>query len=237
MNNPLLDEMSGEEALITFSSVSKEYISGEKRLLILDGIDFSLYRGMSVAITGKSGSGKSTMLNLAGGLDRPTAGSVIFLGRDLAKMHDRELSEFRNRHVGFVFQSHILLEDFSALENVCIPSMIAGEPMKLIRKRAQGLLERVGLAQRMSHHPQKLSGGERQRVAICRALMNNPSLVIADEPTGSLDEEASLQIENLLMDMVKEEGKTLLLVTHENQLAQKCASVFLLHNRMLEATQ
>lgn len=234
MNNESMVLGTDREELLSFRGVSKEYTSGEKRLLILDSIDFSIKPGMSVAITGKSGSGKSTMLNLAGGLDAPTIGSVMFLGKDLARMNDRELSEFRNRHVGFIFQSHVLLDDFTALENVCIPAMISGGLLRQVRSRAANLLERVGLSDRMTHHPQKLSGGERQRVAICRALMNNPSLVIADEPTGSLDEEASLQIETLLMDIVREQGKTLLLVTHDNQLAHTCAFVYLLHNRKLE---
>ena len=223
-----------DKALLVFKQVSKEYASGEKRLMILEGLDFSLQTGSSVAITGKSGSGKSTMLNLAGGLDIPTSGTVVFLGRNLAGMGDRELSAFRNRHVGFVFQSHILLDDFSALENVCIPSLIHGEPLPVVRDRASRLLSRVGLEDRMNHFPQKLSGGERQRVAICRALINNPPLIIADEPTGSLDEEAASQIENLLMDMVREEGKTLLLVTHDMQFAKRCGSVYLLHNRNIE---
>ena len=234
MSNGSQESITAADELLCFRGVSKEYISGEKRLLILDSIDFSIKRGMSVAITGKSGCGKSTMLNLAGGLDSPTLGSVRFLGKDLARMNDRELSEFRNRQVGFIFQSHVLLDDFSALENVCIPALIAGGTLRQVRSRAASLLERVGLSDRMTHHPQKLSGGERQRVAICRALMNNPSLVIADEPTGSLDEEASLQIESLLMDMVREQGKTLLMVTHDTQLAHTCASVYLLHNRNLE---
>ncbi|PKL12441.1 MAG: ABC transporter ATP-binding protein [Spirochaetae bacterium HGW-Spirochaetae-8] len=234
MSNGSQDLIATADELLRFRGVSKEYTSGEKRLLILDNIDLSIKRGMSVAITGKSGCGKSTMLNLAGGLDSPTLGSVMFLGKDLARMNDRELSDFRNRQVGFIFQSHVLLDDFSALENVCIPALIAGGTLRQARSRAASLLDRVGLSDRMTHHPQKLSGGERQRVAICRALMNNPSLVIADEPTGSLDEEASLQIENLLMDMVREQGKTLLMVTHDTQLAHTCASVYLLHNRNLE---
>jgi len=234
MSDGTVELSTDADELLSFHRVSKEYTSGDKRLLILDEIELSIKRGMSIAITGKSGSGKSTMLNLAGGLDSPTVGSVMFLGKDLALMNDRELSEFRNSQVGFIFQSHVLLDDFTALENVCIPALIAGGRLRQVRTRAASLLERVGLLDRLSHHPQKLSGGERQRVAICRALMNNPSLVIADEPTGSLDEEASLQIETLLMDMVREQGKTLLLVTHDNQLARTCASVYLLHNRRLE---
>ncbi|WP_422480583.1 ABC transporter ATP-binding protein [Pleomorphochaeta sp. DL1XJH-081] len=223
-----------EKPLLEFTGVSKTYISGESQLSILQQIDFSLPSGVSVAITGKSGSGKSTFLNIAGGLDKPTSGDVNFLGKALRHMHDKELSEFRNRHIGFIFQSHILLDDFSALENVCIPSLIRGEPKKNVSRRAAQLLERVGLSDRMDHRPNKLSGGERQRVAFCRALVNSPELLIADEPTGSLDEQSSRGIEELLFDLVREQGKTLLLVTHDMQLARKCAVVYLLHNRELQ---
>lgn len=223
------------DELLRFSAVSKEYVSGESRLLILDQIDFTLYRGTSVAITGKSGSGKSTFLNLAGGLDRPTGGSVLFMRKSLSSMGDRELSGFRNRHVGFVFQSYILLEDFTALENVCAPALIGGTSMRVVEPLATQLLERVGLGDRLTHRPQKLSGGERQRVAICRALIHDPELIIADEPTGSLDEGSAASIENLFFELVQEKHKTLLLVTHDEQIASRCSVVYLLHNKHLEA--
>lgn len=222
------------ESLLEFSQVSKRFFSGDTELLILDTIDFSLPEGTSVAITGKSGSGKSTFLNIAGTLDKPSSGSVWFKGRDLARMHDRELSRFRNRHIGFVFQSHILLDDFSAVENVCVPALINGDSRRVSVRRATELLERVGLADRLHHKPGKLSGGERQRVAICRALVNRPDLVIADEPTGSLDEDSSATIESLLFDLVREADRTLLMVTHDAQLASRCSHVFLLHNRSLQ---
>ncbi|MDD2297319.1 MAG: ABC transporter ATP-binding protein [Sphaerochaetaceae bacterium] len=222
------------EQLLRFESVTKTYISGESRLVILEDLDLSVPSGTSVAITGKSGSGKSTLLNLAGGLDKPTAGSVLFLGRNVGKMHDKALSAFRNRHIGFVFQSHILLEDFNALENVCVPALIRGDGRQATIQRATQLLKRVGLADRLDHRPQKLSGGERQRVAICRALINQPDLIIADEPTGSLDEASASDIETLLLEMVKEEGRTLLLVTHNPLLAARCSSVYLLQNRQLQ---
>lgn len=222
------------EELLQFTSVSKAYKSGDSRLLILENLSLSIPRGVSIAVTGKSGSGKSTLLNIAGGLDRPTSGSVSFQGSVLGSMSDRELSEFRNRHIGFVFQSHILLDDFSALENVTVPALIRGVRSGIAQKRAVELLQRVGLEERMHHRPQKLSGGERQRVAICRALINDPAIIIADEPTGSLDEESSTGIERLLLDLVQEEQKTLLLVTHDAQLARQCSTVYLLHNRMIQ---
>lgn len=222
------------DVLLEFKQVTKSFVSGDRSLMILEEIDFFLEAGTSVAITGKSGSGKSTFLNLAGALDKPTSGSVWFRGRNLVNLGDRHISAFRNRHIGFIFQSHILLDDFSALENVCIPALIGGMRANEVVKRSTALLERVGLGDRLHHKPNKLSGGERQRVAICRALVNGPELVIADEPTGSLDEEASEGIESLLMDMVKEEGKTLLLVTHDAQLAKRSSIVYLLHNRALQ---
>lgn len=222
------------ESVLRLTHVSKKFLSGDSELLILEHIDLVLEMGRSVAITGKSGSGKSTLLNLVGGLDSPTSGAVYLRNRKLSDMRDKELSEFRNKNIGFVFQSHILLDDFSALENVCVPALIGGQSARVASQRAKELLDRVGLADRMNHRPQKLSGGERQRVAICRALINKPELIIADEPTGSLDEESSGEIERLLLDLVREEEKTLLLVTHDQQLAKKCDVVYLLHNRVLQ---
>ncbi len=222
------------EQLLRFEAVSKAFASGDSQLVILEDLELIVAPGTSVAITGKSGSGKSTLLNLAGGLDKPSSGAVLFLGRNVGKMDDKELSAFRNRHIGFVFQSHVLLDDFDALENVCVPALIRGERYASAKKRALHLLERVGLEDRLHHRPQKLSGGERQRVAICRALINQPDIIIADEPTGSLDEAASSDIETLLLEMVKEEGRTLLLVTHDKQLAVRCDEVYLLHNKKLQ---
>ncbi len=221
------------EELLLFEEVTKAYPSGSTLLTILEDLTFSIRGESSVAIVGKSGSGKSTLLNLAGGLDKPTKGRVLFKGGDLGKMGDRELSLYRNRHVGFVFQSHILLEDFSALENIAIPALIMGESYREAKKRATALLERVGLVERAHHKPQKLSGGERQRVAICRALINGAQLIIADEPTGSLDEASKEEVERLLLEMVKEERRTLLMVTHEQALAEKCDYLYLLQNRGL----
>ncbi len=221
------------EELLLFEEVTKIYPSGSSHLTILEDLNFSIAPESSVAIVGKSGSGKSTLLNLAGGLDKPTKGRVLFKGGDIGKMGDRELSHYRNRHIGFVFQSHILLEDFSALENIAIPALIMGESSREAKKRALALLERVDLVDRAHHKPQKLSGGERQRVAICRALINGAQLIIADEPTGSLDEASKEEVERLLLEMVKEERRTLLMVTHERALAEKCDHLYLLQNRGL----
>ncbi len=224
------------DSLMSFVDVEKTYTSGMSTLTILEHLEIDIMMGDSIAITGKSGSGKSTFLNLAGALDKPTQGEIFFKGAPMSHYNDKQLSYFRNVHIGFVFQSHILLEDFSALENIIIPSLIQGMNKKVVVKKATELLERVDLVDRMTHHPGKLSGGERQRVAICRALINSPDIIIADEPTGSLDEESSNSIESLLFDIVQEKGKTLLLVTHDTQLASRCSKVFTLSRRQLEET-
>ncbi len=222
------------DPLMRLVNIEKRYSSGMSTLTILENLSLIIEEGESIAITGKSGCGKSTLLNIVGGLDRPTSGKVYFKHTLLSSYNDRQLSLFRNIHIGFVFQSHILLDDFSALENVMIPSMIRGESKKSVTFRAKELLERVDLRDRMDHPPKKLSGGERQRVAICRALINNPDLIIADEPTGSLDEESGKSIESLLFDIVQEEKKTLLLVTHDSLLASRCNKVYTLTHRELE---
>lgn len=225
------------DVLMRLVDIEKTYSSGMSTLTILENLCIDIKEGESIAITGKSGCGKSTLLNIAGGLDRPTSGKVYFKDTLLSSYNDRQLSLFRNIHIGFVFQSHILLEDFSALENIMIPSMIRGESKKSVTLRAKELLKRVDLIDRMNHPPQKLSGGERQRVAICRALINSPDIIIADEPTGSLDEESGQSIESLLFDIVQEEKKTLLLVTHDAALASRCSTVYTLTHRELEENQ
>ncbi|MFA5569841.1 MAG: ABC transporter ATP-binding protein [Sphaerochaetaceae bacterium] len=216
--------------LLQLSHISKRFASANQTIDVLEDLNLSIYEGTSVAITGKSGSGKSTLLHIAGALDAPSGGEVYFKGILLDYYDDQLLSEYRNRHIGFIFQSHFLLDDFSALENVFIPSLIAKEKRSIMVKRAKELLDKVGLSSRLHHKPFQLSGGEKQRVAICRALMNNPSLIIADEPTGSLDEQTAQEIEQLLIQLVREEHKTLLLVTHEKQLATLCDTSYLLSN-------
>ncbi len=220
--------------LLSLQHVTKRYTSGDHDLTVLEDLSLTVERNSSVAIIGKSGSGKTTLLNIAGALDTPDEGKVIYNDTPLARMNDRELSRYRNANIGFIFQSHILLEDFTALENVMMPSLIGGAHPKEMKRRAGMLLERVGLTERSSHHPGKLSGGERQRVALCRALMNNPDIIIADEPTGSLDEQSSGAIESLLFNLVKEEEKTLLLVTHDQSLAKRCSHVYELVHRNIE---
>ena len=188
-------------------------------LEVLKGVNLSVERGEIVAIVGKSGAGKTTLLQLIGTLDRPTKGQVLIDGTDVFAMKDRELAAFRNKHIGFIFQFHQLLPEFTALENVCIPAMIAREKESEYMPSAQKLLSDLGLSDRMHHKPNELSGGEKQRVAAARALMMSPDIILADEPTGSLDEKNKKELSELLLHLREEYGQTILLVTHDKELA------------------
>jgi len=188
-------------------------------LEVLKGVDLSVKKGEIVAIIGKSGAGKTTLLQIIGTLDRPTKGQVIIEGTDVFAMKDKELAAFRNKHIGFIFQFHQLLPEFTALENVCIPAMIAREKETDYMPRAEKLLRELGLGDRMQHKPNALSGGEKQRVAAARALMMAPDIILADEPTGSLDTQNKKELSELLMKLRKEYGQTILLVTHDKELA------------------
>ena len=190
-------------------------------LEVLHGLSFSVERGEIVSIVGASGAGKSTLLQIIGTLMSPDAGSVTINGRDVAGMSDNELSEFRNSHVGFVFQSHHLLEEFSAVENVMMPMLIAGVKRAEAQRRAAELLELVQMSHRLEHRPSALSGGEQQRVAIARALANNPSVVLADEPTGNLDTATRDEIQRLFFDLRERTNQTFIIVTHDEALAEK----------------
>ena len=190
-------------------------------LEVLHGLSFSVERSEIVSIVGASGAGKSTLLQIIGTLMSPDAGSVTINGRDVAGMSDNELSEFRNRHVGFVFQSHHLLEEFSAVENVMMPMLIAGVKRAEAQRRAAELLELVQMSHRLEHRPSALSGGEQQRVAIARALANNPSVVLADEPTGNLDTATRDEIQRLFFDLRERTNQTFIIVTHDETLAEK----------------
>ena len=188
-------------------------------LEVLKGVNLEVRRGEIVAIVGKSGAGKTTLLQIIGTLDRPTRGRVLIEGTDVFAMKDKELAAFRNRHIGFIFQFHQLLPEVTALENVCIPAMIAREKETEYKPRAEKLLRELGLSDRMGHKPNELSGGEKQRVAAARALMMNPDIILADEPTGSLDEKNKKELSELLLKLRKEYGQTILLVTHDKELA------------------
>ncbi len=209
------------DRVLRCSSLRKLFKTEAEVLEILKGVDFELEGGVSSSITGPSGCGKSTLLSILGGLDKPSSGSVVAAGVDLSAAGEEELARFRASAVGFVFQSHYLLKDFSALENVMLPAfMLSGDRAKAEAK-ARPLLDAVGLGDRLNHTPSKLSGGERQRVAIARALINDPAIVLADEPTGSLDEANAKAVEDLLFSIVAERGATLLIVTHDARLADR----------------
>jgi lipoprotein-releasing system ATP-binding protein len=205
--------------LLELRGLCKTYEIGKNRVEVLSGINLELEAATTTALVGASGAGKSTLLHLLGALDRPTSGTVCFRGDDIFRKNDRELATFRNRSIGFVFQFHHLLSEFTALENVMMPALIARVPRGEARGMAEELLADVGLAQRMSHRPGELSGGEQQRVAIARALVMSPALLLADEPTGNLDMKTSDGVHAVLADLQQKKGLTLVVVTHNERLA------------------
>ena len=194
-------------------------------LQVLGGVDFDVAQGEVVAIVGASGAGKSTLLQILGTLSTPDAGSLVIDGTDVLHLGSRELSRFRNRRIGFVFQSHHLLPEFDALENVMIPALIGGISQAKARERARELLQTVGLSERLTHKPSELSGGEQQRVAIARALINTPAILFADEPSGNLDSRTKEEIHALFFDLRDRLGQTVVIVTHDNGLATMCDRV------------
>jgi lipoprotein-releasing system ATP-binding protein len=220
-------------AFIDASQIDKSYVAGTTRLPVLRGLDLSVERGEMVAIVGASGVGKSTLLHVLGGLDAIDRGSIRIGDEDLGAMKDDHLVAFRNRHVGFVFQFHHLLPEFTAIENAGMPMRIARRPAVEREQRAQGLLERVGLGERLTHKPGMLSGGEQQRVAIARALVMEPSVLLADEPTGDLDEHTAESLHDLLREMHRERGLTSIIATHNPRLAAACDRVLRLEEGQL----
>lgn len=212
--------MTENGPLIELRDVHKAYPAGPGPLPVLKGVDFTLYAGECAAITGPSGCGKSTLLNLMGALDAPTSGQVLFRGRSLLSLTPMESAQFRNRDVGFVFQAHHLLPQCTALENAIVPALVH-KGARNARERAETLLERVGLAHRMDARPEQLSGGERQRVAFVRALINRPALLLADEPTGSLNEEAARDMADLMLEMQRTERMAIVIVTHAMSIAER----------------
>lgn len=188
-------------------------------LNVLKGVSMEIGHGETVSIVGPSGAGKTTLLQIAGTLDRPDSGKVLYDGNDIFQMKERELAAFRNRHIGFVFQFHQLLPEFTALENIMIPALIAGESRQTAAGKAAGLLEMMGLSERGSHKPAELSGGEKQRIAVARALVNSPDVVLADEPSGSLDSHNKEELHNLFFDLRDRLGQTFVIITHDESLA------------------
>jgi len=206
-------------SLLEVCGLCKTYQLGKNRVEVLSGIDLQLEEATTTALVGASGAGKSTLLHLLGALDRPSAGTVLFRGEDIFAQNDGELARFRNRSIGFVFQFHHLLSEFTALENVMMPALIARVSKIEARSMAEELLKDVGLEHRLSHRPGELSGGEQQRVAIARALVLSPALLLADEPTGNLDMKTSEGVHAVLADLQRKKGLTLVVVTHNERLA------------------
>ena len=219
--------------MVHAQGIVKNYSSGEETLHILRGVSFNISPGLSAAINGRSGSGKSTLLNILGGLDRSDGGRAFVGGEEITALPEKDLSVYRSRKVGFIFQFHYLLKDFTALENVMLPAYIAGIPKKTALARAKELLADVNLEGREGHFPSQLSGGERQRVAVARSMVNDPDLILADEPTGNLDPDNSALVAELLFAGAEKWGKTLLVVTHDEKLAARATNRYTLENGLL----
>jgi putative ABC transport system ATP-binding protein len=220
--------------LIKISDIKRDFILGNETIYVLKGIDLQINKGEYVALMGPSGSGKSTLMNILGCLDTPTSGTYILNGKDVSQMHDDDLAEVRNKEIGFVFQTFNLLPRTTALDNVALPMIYAGYPKSERNKRATEVLTQVNLSDRMDHQPNQLSGGQRQRVAVVRALVNKPSIILADEPTGNLDSKTSVEIMKLFGD-IHASGNTVILVTHEEDIAKYAHRIIRLRDGIIES--
>lgn len=223
-------------SVIKIRNITRDFFLGQEIVKVLRGIDLEIEKGEYVALMGPSGSGKSTLMNLLGCLDTPTSGEYILNGKDVSKMSDDELAEIRNKEIGFVFQTFNLLPRTTALENVALPMIYAGASKSERKERAEKVLSDVGLADRMDHKPNQLSGGQRQRVAVGRALVNKPSIILADEPTGNLDSKTSVEIMNLF-DEIHAAGNTVILVTHEEEIALHAHRIIRLRDGVIESDE
>lgn len=220
--------------LIKITKITRDFVLGNEIVNVLKGIDLEINKGEYVALMGPSGSGKSTLMNLLGCLDTPTSGTYILNGKDVSEMHDDDLAEIRNKEIGFVFQTFNLLPRTTALDNVALPMIYAGFSKSERKARAEEVLNQVGLADRMDHQPNQLSGGQRQRVAVARALVNKPSIILADEPTGNLDSKTSEEIMKLFSD-IHQSGNTVILVTHEEEIAAYAHRIIRLRDGLIES--
>ncbi len=221
------------KTVLEIRQVEKSFVVGGNRVQVLKGIDLTVSAGEVIAIMGPSGAGKTTLLSIAGGIMRPTAGTVRIAGQELYTQNDEALAGLRNRSVGFVFQMHYLLPEFTAEENVMLPALITGGDRAPARQRARQLLEQVGLAGRTRHRPGELSGGEQQRVAIARALQNQPALLLADEPTGDLDRATAREIQALFIDLNRRQGQTVIMVTHNPELGDLADRIVMLEDGLV----
>lgn len=223
------------KAVIEAVDIYKSYVMGKNELLVLKGVNLSIGEGEIVTVVGPSGVGKSTLLHILGALDKPTRGHIEIDGVPIITLNDEQMAQLRNQRIGFVFQFHHLLPEFTALENVLMPSLIAGKKGQEMAKRAEELLKSVGLGERLSHRPSELSGGEQQRVAVARALMNRPRLVLADEPSGNLDRESSESLHDLIFELSKTYHQTFVIVTHNEQLAERSDRVIKMFDGRISA--
>ncbi len=231
MNEP--NWQPGDDVVLGCTDLGMVYAEGKMRTPVFDGLELEVRKGETVAIVGASGAGKSTLLHLLGGLDTPTTGDVYVDGSWMSKLSDTARGKLRNRALGFVYQFHHLLPEFTALENVMLPVLLGGADVPESRKRAQDLLEAVGLGHRLEHKPGELSGGERQRAAVARALVNRPACVLGDEPTGNLDEKTAAHVFDQMLELNREQRTSLVLVTHDRRLARRLDRVLELHQGKL----
>lgn len=223
-----------DQAVLLARGLGRDFNEGNSTLTVLDDLDLAIAKGECIAIVGASGSGKTTLLQILGGLDRPTRGSVAIGGKDIHALDEAARGELRNRTMGFIYQFHHLLPEFSALENVAMPLLIRRVPVAEARRQAAAILEKVGLGARLEHRPHQLSGGERQRAAVARALVTLPLIVFADEPTGNLDGRNAEQVFELMLQLNREHGTSLVIVTHDLRLAARMDRVWLLENGRLK---
>ena len=227
--------MNNQEYIIECQNISKTYIDGKLQVPVLENLNFKVAHGQSVSIVGASGSGKSTLLHILGGLDKPTGGSIQLMGKDLSTLSQNSIGKLRNQYLGFVYQFHHLLPDFTALENVMMPLLIGHKSKAEAEQQALIMLAKVGLQQRVMHRPGELSGGERQRAAIARALVTHPACLLADEPTGNLDRRNAQNVLDMMLDLQSEMNASLVVVTHDDELASRFDEVLTVYDGSLKS--